>query len=1073
MKVKSILSFVIVISILLIRVTFAAPPRYEIIDLGRFFSSDNSFAINSSGQVAGSSSLWENGVITELGTLGGWYTLAHGINDAGQVVGHSHTAPSATAPYRAFLWENGIIKAVEPIVDRSVANGINDLGQIVGKAGGVAVLWENGTMTSLGVPWSGARDINNSGDVVGQSNWCAFLWKAGVMIDLGTLGGLYSCAEGINDSGEVVGWAQTPGGDYRAFLWESGVMTDLGTLDGTSSYAYAINNRGQVVGGAATADGDWAAFIWQDGVMTNLNDLIPADCNVFLGGVDAEEVYIGINDAGQIACHNNYTGESFLLLPVPRTIYVDDDASGANDGSSWADAYNYLQDALAAAYSGDEIHVAQGIYKPDQGGGQIPSDRTATFQLVNGVVLQGGYAGLGQPDPNARNIDLYETILSGDLSGNDEPYFANNGENSYHVVTGSGTDANAVLDGFTVIGGHANSSSPRNQGGGMYNYYGSPTLVDCIFMRNAALDGGGVSNYFGNPTLNNCRFIHNGAFYSKLHHSGGNGGGMFNSESNPAVINCTFYDGYADILGGGTYNSGGSPAFSNCEFGENASNGWGGGGMHNKESSPILSNCRFNENVSGSGGGITNQWSDLVLTNCSFSFNVAPDGGGGMSNGYSSLILTNCTFVSNLAGYASFQFGGGVMNFRSTLTLTNCEFRSNLAGSSGGGMHNDDSVLTLTDCVFTNNEATVGGGMYNNDNSVVMLTDCVFTNNEAGIGGGMYNYHDSNSTLLNCIFSENSAYSEWFSDGGGGIAIGNKSNSTVTNCLFSGNSAQYTGGSIHNWGGSSTLTNCIFSSNSAGYAGAAIYVYNGRYSSYNQTVNNCTFYDDLTPNGNALACDSYGQQYPGNVQITNSILWDEPNQIWNNDNSTITVTYSDINSGWPGEGNIDVDPQFINPVSGDYHLLPSSPCINTGDPNYIVEPNETDLDGKPRVIGGRIDMGAYEAPIFAEAEIEPDTLNLQSKGTWITVFIRLPEDYNVADIDPNSILLENEIEPERFWLTEDNQIAIAKFNREEVQNILSVGQIELTITGQLTDGTIFEGTDVIRVIDKGGGKSVK
>ena len=113
-----------------------------------------------------------------------------------------------------------------------------------------------------------------------------------------------------------------------------------------------------------------------------------------------------------------------LLLAIPcgaEVIYVDADATGANDGSSWADAYNFLQDALTAAWSGDEIRIAQGIYTPDtnladpNGSG----DRTATFQLINGVTIKGGYAGEGTPDPNARDIELYETILTGDLNGDD------------------------------------------------------------------------------------------------------------------------------------------------------------------------------------------------------------------------------------------------------------------------------------------------------------------------------------------------------------------------------------------------------------------------------------------------------------------------------------------------------------------------------------------------------------------------------------------------------------------------------------------------------------------------------
>ena len=120
-------------------------------------------------------------------------------------------------------------------------------------------------------------------------------------------------------------------------------------------------------------------------------------------------------------------------------------------------------------------------------------------------------------------------------------------------------------------------------------------------------------------------------------------------------------------------------------------------------------------------------------------------------------------------------------------------------------------------------------------------------------------------------------------------------------------------------------------------------------------------------------------------------------------------------------------------------------------------------------------MGAYEysPPIPSDMRIIPRTINLRSKGQWIAAFIRLPEEYNVADIDPNSILLENEIKPDSFRLIEDEQTAIARFDREQVQSILDIGEVELTITGQLTDGNLFEARDIIKVIDKGVGKSGK
>jgi len=114
-------------------------------------------------------------------------------------------------------------------------------------------------------------------------------------------------------------------------------------------------------------------------------------------------------------------------------------------------------------------------------------------------------------------------------------------------------------------------------------------------------------------------------------------------------------------------------------------------------------------------------------------------------------------------------------------------------------------------------------------------------------------------------------------------------------------------------------------------------------------------------------------------------------------------------------------------------------------------------------------MGAYEysPPIPAEFRIVPHTINLASKGKWITCFLWLGEDYDVADIDPNRVFLEGEIEAESVLVDEQEQVAMAKFSRSGVQEILNSGEVELTVSGELTDGTRFEGTGTIRVIDKG------
>src|SRR4030042_6253741 len=135
-----------------------------------------------------------------------------------------------------------------------------------------------------------------------------------------------------------------------------------------------------------------------------------------------------------------------------KVIYVDDAAAGANDGSLWTDAYNYLQDALAAASQGDEIRVAQGVYQPDLGGGNTPGDRRATFQLKSGVIIKGGYAGLHGIDPNIVDINLYESFLSGDLNGDDigrwlperATHITPRSDNSCYIVTGSDVDETSV-----------------------------------------------------------------------------------------------------------------------------------------------------------------------------------------------------------------------------------------------------------------------------------------------------------------------------------------------------------------------------------------------------------------------------------------------------------------------------------------------------------------------------------------------------------------------------------------------------------------------------------------------------
>lgn len=198
-------------------------------------------------------------------------------------------------------------------------------------------------------------------------------------------------------------------------------------------------------------------------------------------------------------------------ITVTGIYYVDADANGANDGSSWVDAFNHLQDALAVAIYGDEIQVAEGVYKPDEDSNHPDGtgNREATFQLIDGVAVRGGYAGSGEPEPNARDFNAYETVLSGDLNGDDaevsDPldmlYDPKRSENSYIVVTGNYTDQTAALDGFSITNGVGL--------GGITNGNGSPTITNCRCSKNVGLSGGGMCNWRGSPRVKACTFSEN------------------------------------------------------------------------------------------------------------------------------------------------------------------------------------------------------------------------------------------------------------------------------------------------------------------------------------------------------------------------------------------------------------------------------------------------------------------------------------------------------------------------------------------------------------------------------------
>ncbi|MCK4887218.1 MAG: right-handed parallel beta-helix repeat-containing protein, partial [Planctomycetes bacterium] len=555
-------------------------------------------------------------------------------------------------------------------------------------------------------------------------------------------------------------------------------------------------------------------------------------------------------------------------IAVADTIYVDDNAPGGGNGSSWNLAYQSLQDALSDASSGDQIYVAQGTYKPT-----TETTRTISFELKTGVELYGGYAGYGTDNPNERDIELYETILSGDIDTVDD-----DSDNSYHVVVGSGTDSTAVLDGFTITGGNADHTSwPHDVGGGMYNNDGSPTVSNCTFSENIADDrGGGMANYGGSgPIVTNCSFLTN--------ESDDLGGGIHNSTgSNITITDCIFTENTA-LNGGGVSNYISHPSITECTFSDNSAV-YRGGGVYNDDSDPNVTGCTFSDNsatdtTDGRGGAMANyEASTPTVTDCNFLNNTSGDLGGGIHNSTGGdAIITDCIFTGNTA-----RRGGGISNFECSPSITRCTFSANVVSKNGlvdqaqgGGIRNSTSAhAEISDCIFMGNTAERGGGISNWDNCNPNISNCMFTDNEGiNFGGGLYNLDNCDPTISNCTFTGNKAYH------GGGISSWEYCNLTITNCTFSGNFAQETngdGGGISNfWHVDSTITNCTFSGNIAGQGGG---IFNEDFS--NSTIDNC-------------------------------ILWGNSTEIKNVDSSTSTVNYSCIEGGHAGTGNIIDNPLFV------------------------------------------------------------------------------------------------------------------------------------------------------------------
>jgi probable HAF family extracellular repeat protein len=314
----------------------AARPAYTITDLGTLGGSYSSATgLNAGGQVTGFSATGQNteyafiydGTMHSLGSFGGSLSLGQGINASGHVTGYAATPNNAAQ--HAFFYDGMLHDLGTLGGPSSYGHSVNARGQVTGYSallGGEyyehrAFVWSQAAgMQNLGTLGGASSDgnaINDIGHVTGGSEnadgeYHAFLYD-GTMHDLGALDGTYSYGQSINAGGQITGVFRTPEGDLRAFLYD-GTMHDLGTLGGPGSSGFSINASGHVVGFSQPAGQDtYHAFLYTAGQgMVDLNSLIDP-----LSGWELLSA-VGINDSGQIAGSGKIDGRdrAFLLTPI-------------------------------------------------------------------------------------------------------------------------------------------------------------------------------------------------------------------------------------------------------------------------------------------------------------------------------------------------------------------------------------------------------------------------------------------------------------------------------------------------------------------------------------------------------------------------------------------------------------------------------------------------------------------------------------------------------------------------------------------------------------------------------------
>ena len=415
----------------------------------------------------------------------------------------------------------------------------------------------------------------------------------------------------------------------------------------------------------------------------------------------------------------------------------------------------------------------------------------------------------------------------------------------------------------------------------------------------------------------------------------------------------------------------------------------------------------------------------FTLTNGNRSSGTDAFSGGLYVEGSKGITLNNLIVDNNTT--AGSGGGIGINSCTYPVTLDSIIISNNRSSDHGGGLQviYTDSI-DVSNLIVTNNFAPFGGGVQIG-NSKANLTGLEVLFNESDMSGGGVYFNYSNSNLVNVIISNNSATGKNFDSGGGGIYC-TSSDINLKGVVITNNSA-YRGGGIDIFNESSVLiSNGTIANNSASDNGGGIYTTSS------------------------------------SLSLVNCILWnDSPNEI----DGTASVTYSDVQNGWAGAGNIDLNPLFEDLEGNDYHLKIESPCIGAGK---SIESSETDINGNPRPnpAGSRPDLGAYEnsspgpapSPFDLFYPFEDTTIVLSRESFLDTLFFAWDQS---VDADGDEVTYRRELTgdlPEyiRFIVesneqTTTNMYKVPYHHIEDYMHEAGVELISGTWTIVATDGT--------------------